>query len=146
MAHRRMKNRQFSAAEELFSSYESQGLAGRVVVFALGTNGNVTDDAVDSLMELVGDKRIVVFVTTRSPQGWVSSTNAALKAAADRYDNVHIVDWYSYSEGRNDLFDGDGTHLSSQGAKEYVALIHDAVEPYLPYHLRARSATKPSRR
>ncbi|WP_308615605.1 acyltransferase family protein [uncultured Enorma sp.] len=128
-----MKNRQFSAAEELFSSYESQGLAGRVVVFALGTNGNVTDDAVDSLMELVGDKRIVVFVTTRSPQGWVSSTNAALKAAADRYDNVHIVDWYSYSEGRNDLFDGDGTHLSSQGAKEYVALIHDAVEPYLPY-------------
>ena len=129
-----MKNRQFSAAEELFSSYESQGLAGRVVVFALGTNGNVTDDAVDSLMELVGDKRIVVFVTTRSPQGWVSSTNAALKAAADRYDNVHIVDWYSYSEGRNDLFDGDGTHLSSQGAKEYVALIHDAVEPYLPYH------------
>ena len=129
-----MKNRQFSAAEELFSSYESQGLAGRVVVFALGTNGNVTDDAVDSLMELVGDKRIVVFVTTRSPQGWVSSTNAALKAASDRYDNVHIVDWYSYSEGRNDLFDGDGTHLSSQGAKEYVALIHDAVEPYLPYH------------
>lgn len=128
-----MKNRQFSAAEELFSSYESQGLAGRVVVFALGTNGNVTDDAVDSLMELVGDKRIVVFVTTRSPQGWVSSTNAALKAASDRYDNVRIVDWYGYSEGRNDLFDGDGTHLSSQGAKEYVALIHDAVEPYLPY-------------
>lgn len=128
-----MKNRQFSAAEELFSSYESQGLAGRVVVFALGTNGNVTDGAIDSLMELVGDKRIVVFVTTRSPQGWVSSTNAALRAAPDRYDNVRVVDWYSYSEGRNDLFDGDGTHLSSQGAKEYVALIHDAVEPYLPY-------------
>ena len=128
-----MKNRQFSAAEELFSSYESQGLAGRVVVFALGTNGNVTDGAIDSLMRLVGDKRIVVFVTTRSPQGWVSSTNAALRAAPDRYDNVRVVDWYSYSEGRNDLFDGDGTHLSSQGAKEYVALIHDAVEPYLPY-------------
>lgn len=128
-----MKNRQFSAAEELFSSYESQGLAGRVVVFALGTNGNVTDGAIDSLMGLVGDKRIVVFVTTRSPQGWVSSTNAALRAAPDRYDNVRIVDWYGYSEGRNDLFDGDGTHLSSQGAKEYVALIHDAVEPYLPY-------------
>ena len=46
---------------------------------------------------------------------------------------MRIVDWYGYSEGRNDLFDGDGTHLSSQGAKEYVALIHDAVEPYLPY-------------
>lgn len=134
-----MKNRQFSAAEQLFTGYEQQGLAGRVVVFALGTNGNVTDDAIDSLMKLVGDKRIAVFVTTRSPQGWVASTNDALKRAADRYDNVRIVDWYGYSEGRNDLFDGDGTHLSSQGADEYVALINDAIKPYLPYHFEGKT-------
>lgn len=134
-----MKNRQFSAAEELFTGYEQQCLAGRVVVFALGTNGNVTDDAIDSLMKLVGDKRIAVFVTTRSPQGWVASTNDALKRAADRYDNVRIVDWYGYSEGRNDLFDGDGTHLSSQGADEYVALIDDAIKPYLPYHFEGKT-------
>lgn len=128
-----MKNRQFYVGAELFQSYEQQGLAGRVVVFALGTNGNVTGSAIDDLMKVVGDKRIVVFVNTRSPRGWVGSTNEALASAAERYDNVSVIDWYGYSEGRNDLFDGDGTHLSSEGAEEYVSLIYDAVKPYLPY-------------
>lgn len=128
-----MKNRQFYVGAELFESYEQQGLAGRVVVFALGTNGNVTGSAIDDLMKVVGDKRIVVFVNTRSPRGWVGSTNEALASAAERYDNVSVIDWYGYSEGRNDLFDGDGTHLSSEGAEEYVSLIYDAVKPYLPY-------------
>ena len=128
-----MKNRQFYVGAELFESYEQQGLAGRVVVFALGTNGNVTGGAIDDLMKVVGDKRIVVFVNTRSPRGWVGSTNEALASAAERYDNVSVIDWYGYSEGRNDLFDGDGTHLSSEGAEEYVSLIYDAVKPYLPY-------------
>ena len=128
-----MKNRQFYTAEELFQEYERQGLAGRIVVFALGTNGNVTDDAIDSLMKVVGEDRIVVFVNIRCPEGWVESTNAAYARAAERYDNVVVVDWHGYSEGRNDLFDGDGTHPTVSGAEEYVALVKDAIEPYLPY-------------
>ena len=101
------KNRQFAAGKGIFSDYAQQNLAGRIVVFALGTNGPVTDDAIDSLMEVVGPDRICVFITTRSPRQWVQSTNDALKRAAERYENVRVIDWYAYSEGRNDLFDGD---------------------------------------
>ena len=57
-----------------------------------------------------------------------------MSEAAERYANVRVIDWYSYSAGRNDLFDGDGTHLSSSGAKEYINLVYDAIKNDLPLH------------
>lgn len=128
------KGRQFDAGRATFEGYLQQNLAGKVVVFALGTNGLVTDDQIDAIMADAGDKRIVAFVNTRSPQPWVGSTNQAIANAASRYKNVRVIDWYGYSANRNDLFDGDGTHLSNAGVTEYLNLIHDAVKKDLPVH------------
>ena len=128
------KGRQFDAGRATFEGYLQQNLAGKIVVFALGTNGLVTDDQIDAIMADAGDKRIVVFVNTRSPQPWVGSTNQAIANAATRYKNVRVIDWCGYSANRNDLFDGDGTHLSTTGVTEYLNLIHDAVKKDLPVH------------
>lgn len=128
------KGRQFDAGRATFEGYIQQNLAGKIVVFALGTNGLVTDAQVDAIMADAGEQRIVVFVNTRSPQPWVGSTNQAIANAATRYKNVRVVDWYGYSANRNDLFDGDGTHLSTTGVSEYLNLIHDAVKKDLPVH------------
>lgn len=128
------KGRQFDAGRATFEGYLQQNLAGKIVVFALGTNGLVTDDQIDAIMADAGDKRIVAFVNTRSPQPWVGSTNQAIANAATRYKNVRVIDWYGYSANRNDLFDGDGTHLSATGVTEYLNLIHDAVKKDLPVH------------
>ena len=128
------KGRQFDVGRETFEGYIQQNLAGRIVVFALGTNGLVTDDQIDAIMADAGSKRIVVFVNTRSPQPWVGPTNQAIANAAKRYKNVRVIDWYGYSANRNDLFDGDGTHLSTAGVTEYLKLIHDAVKKDLPVH------------
>lgn len=128
------KGRQFDAGRATFEGYIQQNLAGKIVVFALGTNGLVTDAQVDAIMADAGEQRIVVFVNTRSPQPWVGSTNQAIANAATRYKNVRVIDWYGYSANRNDLFDGDGTHLSNAGVTEYLKLIHDAVKKDLPVH------------
>lgn len=128
------KGRQFDVGRETFEGYIQQNLAGKIVVFALGTNGLVTDAQIDAIMADAGDQRIVVFVNTRSPQPWVGSTNQAIANAASRYKNVRVIDWYGYSANRNDLFDGDGTHLSNTGVTEYLKLIHDAVKKDLPVH------------
>lgn len=128
------KGRQFDAGRATFEGYIQQNLAGKIVVFALGTNGLVTDAQVDAIMADAGDQRIVVFVNTRSPQPWVGSTNQAIANAATRYKNVRVIDWYGHSANRNDLFDGDGTHLSTTGVTEYLKLIHDAVKKDLPVH------------
>ena len=128
------KGRQFDAGRTTFEGYIQQNLAGKIVVFALGTNGLVTDAQIDAIMADAGNQRTVVFVNTRSPQPWVGSTNQAIANAASRYKNVRVIDWYGYSANRNDLFDGDGTHLSNAGVTEYLKLIHDAVKKDLPVH------------
>ena len=128
------KGRQFDAGRTTFEGYIQQNLAGKIVVFALGTNGLVTDAQIDAIMADAGNQRTVVFVNTRSPQPWVGATNQAIANAATRYKNVRVIDWYGYSANRNDLFDGDGTHLSNAGVAEYLKLIHDAVKKDQPVH------------
>lgn len=128
------KGRQFDAGRTTFEAYLQQNLAGKVVVFALGTNGLVTDAQIDAIMADTGNQRTVVFVNTRSQQPWVGATNQAIANAATRYKNVRVIDWYGHSANRNDLFDGDGTHLSATGVTEYLNLIHDAVRKDLPVH------------
>ena len=128
------KNRQFVTGIELISTYLDNNQIGRVAVIALGTNGLVTDGDIDAIMNLLGPDRIAVFVTTRSPQPWVAPTNEAMMRAAERYGNIRVIDWYALSEGRSELFDGDGTHLSSEGAAYYIQLIYDAVKKDLPLH------------
>ena len=128
------KGRQFDAGRATFEGYIQQNLAGKIVVFALGANGLVTDAQIDAIMADAGNQRTVIFVNTRSPQPWVGATNQAIANAATRYKNVRVIDWYGYSANRNDLFDGDGTHLSNAGVAEYLKLIHDAVKKDLPVH------------
>lgn len=128
-------NRQFTAGVDVYRGLVDQGLAGRIAVFALGTNGPFSAKDVDALMELAGDKRIVVFVNNRAARPWCEPNNRVLSDAAERYDNVVLIDWFVYSANRNDLFDGDGIHLSNAGAAEYVQLIDDQVARYLPVHL-----------
>ena len=127
-------NRQLFAANEVYATYADQDIVGNVVVFALGTNGVVTDEDIDSLMAAVGADKQVFFINTRSPQDWVEAVNDTLARVPERYNNVHIIDWYGLSDGRDDLFDGDGTHLTEEGAQVYIGMINDAIGGLLPTH------------
>ena len=93
-----------------------------------------TDEQLDDLLGVVGADKHVFFVNTRSPQSWMAETNAALDRAAERYGNVQVIDWYSLSSSHGTWFDGDGTHLSSEGAQAYIDMVHDAIGSLLPEH------------
>lgn len=133
-------NRQIYVGREVYDSYRDQGLVGGIVVLALGTNGPATDGQLDDIVADVGTDKQLWLVNTRSPQDWVSSTNDVLAGAAERYGNVHLIDWFGASAGRDELFDGDGTHLTEEGARVYIDLVHDAVASYLPQHAEDAAA------
>ena len=120
-------NRQFYTGQEVYDYYKAEGLVGPNVIFALGTNGVATDADIDALVADVGPNKNIYFINTRSPQDWVATTNDALYRATERHENVHLIDWYSLSAGRGDLFDGDGTHLNEYGAQVYVDMIKAAL-------------------
>lgn len=126
-------SRQLYVGREVLESYLAQGEIGPVVVFGLGTNGPATDEQLDDLLEPVASKQVWL-INTRSPQDWVQISNDALASAAERYPNVHLIDWFSASADHDEYFDGDGTHLTEEGAAVYIGLVRDAISDYLPAH------------
>lgn len=126
------QGRQFYMAPDVYRTYKDAGMVGDVVVFALGTNGYATDEEFDRLMAEVGPDQQVWFVNTRSPEDYMAESNATIQRGVDRYGNAHLIDWCTFSEDKDDLFDGDGTHLTADASKTYGQLIYDAVKEYLP--------------
>lgn len=114
--------------ESPYATYAEAGQVGDYVVFCLGTNNAVVDWQInDELLGSVPDSKNVLMVNTRTTQSWVQSTNEAIARAAETHPNVTIVDWYGASEGHDEYFAGDGTHLTPEGAHAYIQLIKDAL-------------------
>ena len=127
--------RYFGEAIPLYQEYKDAGAVGNVVVIALGTNGYVPDEETEALMNEIGDEQRVWFINTRSHTEFVEESNAAIQRCVDKHKNAQLLDWYSLSEALGeDVFDGDGTHLTVSGCRDYAQMIMDAVGPYLPEH------------
>lgn len=121
-------SRQMTEAQTIYDYYESQDVVGNVVVFALGTNGVITDDMVDTLVADIGPDKKIYFINTRSPEyAAVENVNATLASAANRYDNVELIDWYGLSAGHDEWFHEDGIHPSPEGAEVYCDMIQEAI-------------------
>lgn len=115
--------------ESPYNQYNDAGQVGDYVVFCLGTNNAVQDWQIDDeLLANVSEDKKVFMVNTRHNQEWMDATNAVIARTPERHKNVVVVDWYGASEGHSEYFGGDGTHLTEEGARAYIALIKSAIE------------------
>ena len=126
------KNRRLAQGVEIYQSLAASGQVGNVVVFALGTNGAPKAENIDAAVQAVGPDTGIWFVTLRTSEFDPTASNQAMRDAASRYENVRVIDWHAASEGHDEYFDGDGTHLSELGAQVYTSLIADGVAVQLP--------------
>jgi hypothetical protein len=101
-------------------------LAGTVVV-QLGNNGPFRDGQFDKAMDALRDVPLVVWVNVRVPRDWEAHNNRIIESGVARYPNARLVDWYTATAGRPDLFWKDGYHPRPQGAELYANLIAAAV-------------------
>ncbi|MFD2830913.1 acyltransferase family protein [Corticicoccus populi] len=119
----RQLNDTLELAREKYDEYKSKE---DIVVLQLGTNGDFTDDTLHDLITFFEDADIY-FVNTRVPRDWEGNVNEHIYDAAERYDNVTLVDWYTYSEGQNGYFANDGVHLLPEGVEALSNLIIDTI-------------------
>jgi lysophospholipase L1-like esterase len=59
---------------------------------------------------------------------WETPNNRVIAAGVTRHPNAELVDWYSASVGRPELFVSDGVHLQPPGQRLYAAMISERVE------------------
>lgn len=115
-----------------------------IVVVHTGTNGGAERWQFDAVMEEIGRKRQVVFVTVQLPDGtprytFEASTNKAIRALPRRYPNAHVADWQAISDEHPQWLGGDGIHLTPAGCTGYARMVADAerrvvilTNPYVP--------------
>ncbi len=113
-------------ALQVLKGYLDQNVVGDIVVLDSFSNVPATDDTVKELIESCG-KRHVYLVNVRIPEVEQEQINKQLAKFAKEYDNVELIDWYSFSEGHDDWIYPDGEHLTPEGQPHYVDMITNAI-------------------
>lgn len=113
-------------ALEVFKDYLDQGVVGNIVVLDSFSNVPATDDTMQELIESCGDRKVYL-VNVRIPEVEQEQINDQISRFAEKYDNVTLIDWYSYSEGHDDWIYPDGEHLTPEGQPYYVDMITNAI-------------------
>jgi Predicted acyltransferases len=109
--------------KEIYSLLESGKLDKyNKIVIALGNNGYVSKKDLESVIEKLKEKEIYL-ITVKVPRPWQNQVNNTFKEIASEYKNVKIIDWYSYSREKEELFVTDKVHLNKKGAKYFAGLI-----------------------
>jgi hypothetical protein len=114
--------RQFDSLRDVVGWYAGEGLIPGPLVMHVGTNGTFTDEDLDQMMELAGDRRVLL-VNAKVSRPWQDLVNQRLAAAPQRHPNAVLVDWFSLASAHPEWFAGDGAHLLPDGARAYAELI-----------------------
>ncbi len=113
--------------KEIFSLIDEGKLKSyKKIVIALGNNGYVRKSDVIDLIEKLKDKEIY-FITVKVPRPWQNEVNNLYREIAKEYPNVKIIDWYSYSYNKDEVFVKDKVHLNQKGIKLYASLIKNNI-------------------
>jgi hypothetical protein len=96
------------------------------LVFALGTNGGVTEGYIDELINLAGANTKIVLTTIYTTAANYDSTNEAIKKAAKNYNNISVADWAAVAKPEYYSSDSSGVHPFGH-YDEWVDLIYEAL-------------------
>jgi len=135
------ESRQFSyyvpTIEQWAASGELQGV--EIVVIALGTNGNISEDDAREVLDLLADVPRVLLVHNYVSRSWAASNNALMDRLAGEYPNVgpsplywdvlakDCQTWATNNGLSGNCFYSDNIHLDTAGQRYYVQLIADTL-------------------
>ena len=120
-------SRQVSVGISIVQQLAATGALRPVLVFALGTNGSFTRGQVRQLVAAIGPQRKLVLVNTYEARPWEAGDNQVLAAAAHRYSNVVLANWFAVIQHRTDLLWPDEVHPQPAGARLYAHMVARAV-------------------
>jgi peptidoglycan/LPS O-acetylase OafA/YrhL len=112
---------------DVIQNLKRDGLLAPIVVIHSGTNGEIAESELRTMLDLLADRDRVVVVNNNVPRPWMDANNAMINRVVPDYSNAVIADWYAASIDHPEYFVEDGTHPQwPSGIKEFVKLIRDA--------------------
>ena len=117
-----------SLGKQVLDSYiDEKKWEGEGVIFASLSNSPINSELED-IREKIGKDMPLFLTTVRIPHDtFEDESNSKIKKFVEENDHTYLIDWYAASEGHDEYFDADDTHLLSAGAKAYANCIKEAV-------------------
>lgn len=117
-----------SLGKQVLDSYiDEKKWEGEGVIFASLSNSPINGELED-IREKIGKDMPLFLTTVRIPHDtFEEESNSKIKKFVEENDHTYLIDWYAASEGHDEYFDEDDTHLLSAGAKAYAKCIKEAV-------------------
>ena len=117
-----------SLGKQVLDSYiDEKKWEGEGVIFASLSNSPINGELED-IREKIGKDMPLFLTTVRIPhETFEDESNSKIKKFVEENNHTYLIDWYAASEGHDEYFDADDTHLLSAGAKAYAKCIKEAV-------------------
>ena len=123
--------RQASAAPAVLKQMDANHQLANTVLVSLGTNGTISQDTLNQIMSILGPQRTVFWLNVHVPtKPWQNDVNNTLNQAQKQYHNLHVIDWYSYSNNHPDWFYADNVHPNEYGLKFYGDFVLKSILKY----------------
>ena len=117
-----------SLGKQVLDSYiDEKKWEGEGVIFASLSNSPINGE-LEAIREKIGKDMPLFLTTVRIPHDtFEDESNSKIKKFVEENNHTYLIDWYAASEGHDEYFDADDTHLLSAGAKAYANCIKEAV-------------------
>ena len=117
-----------SLGKQVLDSYiDEKKWEGEGVIFASLSDSPINGELED-IREKIGKDMPLFLTTVRIPhETFEEESNSKIKKFVEENDHTYLIDWYAASEGHDEYFDADDTHLLPAGAKAYAKCIKEAV-------------------
>ena len=117
-----------SLGKQVLDSYiDEKKWEGEGVIFASLSN-SPNNGELEDIREKIGKDMPLFLTTVRIPHDtFEEESNSKIKKFVEENNHTYLIDWYAASEGHDEYFDADDTHLLSAGAKAYAKCIKEAV-------------------
>ena len=116
-------SRPFTDGRKVYAAQTAKGRTFGAIVIHLGNNGVPSKKQFAALLDDIGPRTPVIFVTMRESREWAPKLNALLREESAIRSNMAILDWNAASKNYSYMFAKDRLHLTPVGGTYYGDLV-----------------------
>ncbi len=123
-----VQDRQGKMGADIFVQLKELGVTMDAAVVHLGTNGPMSQETLDTMMQALSEVPRVVILTSKAYRDWTDANNEKIRALPATYPNVTVLDWQLVATlCPGNCLTADGIHLERDGISYYADEIWKAL-------------------
>ncbi|MDO4761545.1 MAG: acyltransferase family protein [Corynebacterium sp.] len=123
-------SRNLLAAPQILQQLNDAEVLDPFVVLGFGTNAELNLSALETSMNIIGTKRVVVLVMPFGDRSWIPGSHKNIREAVQKYPNVYVANWCAFASKDSSILHSDLIHPNEKGVNKYAESIQLALKQW----------------